>query len=246
MQIFSWYTPFVSGLTVSWTSNTSLTVAPGGATSDADTATLGTFLIDLGLDPVLDCTKSGINGVQSGALVASKKYNVYVVGDTTSALAAGVYAARTDEDVSLPMGYNVKRRIFTFTTDGSAYIVKGFQSGNGASRTWVYDTPISVLSAGTSSTYVAVDLSAYLPELAKDVAVSIKGSFTPNASGDIATLAQGDSTSTAGQAVITGFEAAKVQISNVSLPASADMEIQYKVTASGALSASLAAYVDEI
>lgn len=246
MQIFSWYTPFITGLTVSWTSNTSLTVAPGGATSDAESSTLGTYLIDLGVDPVLDCTVSGLNGVQGGALVASKKYNVYAIGDTTEANAAGVYAARTDEDLYLPAGYDRKRRIFTFATDSSAHIIAGFQTGNGTSRTWVYDTPISVLSAGTSTSYVTVDLSDYLPVVAKDIMVDVKASFTPNASGNIATLAQGDSTSTAGQAVITGYEAAKVEIINVSLPASADMEIQYKVAASGALDAALAGYVDEV
>jgi len=247
MLVQSWYTPYLDGLQVSWTSNTSLTVSPGICTADAESSALfGAQLINVGVDPVLDCTKTGTNGLQGGALANNTKYNVYAIGDISLPDGGAVYAVADGATISLPTGYSLKRRIFTFRTDGSAHILAGYQTGYGVDRTWVYDAPISVLSAGTSATYVTVDLSLSMPEIGRDMMVLIKGSFTPNASGDIATLAQGDSTATAGQAVITGFEATKVEIQTVSLPASADMEIQYKVTASGSLTAYIAGYVDSL
>lgn len=239
-----WYTPFIQGLTVEWTSNTSLTIAPGSCVSD-EVQGYGNQLIQLDEEVVLDCTVDGVNGVQSGALAASKLYHLYAIKSTNEGT-SGVYAARDDEDLYLPQNYNAKFRILSFTTDGSSFIRKGYQTGVSSDRTWTYDVPVSVLSAGTSATYVAIDLAAYLPDVEKNSMALIKGSFTPNASGDIATFAQGDSAATAGQAVITGFEATKVAIETVQVPVSTDLEIQYKVTASGSLGAALAGYVDQL
>lgn len=247
MLVNSWFAPVFEGFQVSWTSNTSLTIAPGICTADTtNQSNFGYQLINVGVDPVLDCTTSGVNGVQGGSLSASTKYNVYAIGDFNDDSVSGVYAVADGATISLPAGYNLKRRIFTFSTDSSSYIVAGFQTGNGLDRVWTYNTPITVLTSGTATSYTTVDLSGYLPEIGYDMMVTVKASFTPNASGDIATLAQGDSTATGGQAVVTGFEAAKVEIINVSLPASADMEIQYKVAASGSLTAALAGYVDSL
>ncbi len=245
MQVTAWFSPVLQGLNVAWTSNTSLTISSGEATSLQDTPSSPFYFMQTDAATVLDCTSDRVNGVQGGALVASKKYNVYLIGDILN-LETGFYASQSDLDLYLPAGYSVKRRIFTFTTDGSAHIRAGYQTGSSLDRVWTYDAPVSALTAGTSTTYVAVDLSAYLPVVARNLMVSMKSSFTSAASGDIATLAQGDSVAAAGQAVITGFEATKVEIITVELPASSDMEIQYKVASGGSLSASLSGYVDQL
>lgn len=244
MQTLAWYTPFIQGLTVSWTSTTSLTIKAGSCISD-DAPGYGNQLMQLDSDTVLNCALSGINGVQGGSLSANTLYDVYLV-KSTNENTVGVYAAANAESLYLPFNYNAKFRIFSFYTDGSSHIRDGSQTGQGFDRTWTYDVPVSFLTAGTSTTYATINLATYLPVIARKMWVYIKGSFTPSAAGDLATFATGGSVATAGQAFITGEVAASAMVQTVALPTSTINAIQYKVAASGSLNASLAGYVDQL
>lgn len=249
MFIYSWYTPYLSGLQVSWTSATSLTVLPGSVTADATSPDgQGFQLIQVGVDPLLDCTKSGANGVQGGSLAASTKYDVYAIGDTTLRNPGAVYAVSESATVSLPTGYNTKRRIFTFVTDGSANILKGYQTGSGFDRTWIFDAPPSALSAGAATSYTAISLNNWLPAKSRMTQVIVQGNFTPNTAGDIATFSEGTSTATNGQAQIAGNVTTKPAIAVLSnLVTDVNNNIQYKVTsASDSLGVTLVGYVDQL
>lgn len=242
-----WFTPYFTGFQALWTSTTSITIAPGVATADNNpNAVQGLQLINVGVDPLLDCTHAGLNGVQGGALVASTKYDVYAIGDYTEQNINGVYAVASGDTISLPTGYQLKRRILTFRTDGGAHILKFYQTGNSTDRQFTYDVPITVINAGTSTTYATVALDNYIPSLELALQVVLQGTFTPSVAGDMATLAQGDSTATNGQVQISGSVAAVPQIAQVTLPTDIDNNIQYKVAASGSLTATLIGYIDQL
>jgi hypothetical protein len=76
----------------------------------------------------LDCSTTGVNGLDTGTLANSTWYYDFVIGkpDGTTALLASTSLASP----TLPSGYTLKRRIGAFRTDGSAHILAYLQYGD--------------------------------------------------------------------------------------------------------------------
>lgn len=219
--------PYINGLGLTRTGNTTVTVASGAASdsTNVNDITLGALVTFTG-------TTVGVNGVDVAAIIASTFYAVYLIGDSTGYKTTACLASLSFTTPSLPFGYDMYRRIGSILTDGSSHVLQFWQiAGSGGSRRMYYDVGISVLSGGTSTTYANVDLSAAVPQNAT-TEVLFDIAFTANAATDIAQfLIYGSSATNGFVRYGTGVAAAQVgQIIVPCAPNTAKPEIQYKVT----------------
>lgn len=232
---------YVNGLELSWASTTTLTVAAGQCRDSSNV-----FDLVLGASTVLNGAVVGsVNGLDTGALANSTLYYVFVIADSTKYRPTGLLLSASETAPTMPAGYDILRRIGYARTDGSARILKFYQCGNAGMRKYVLDVPLSVLSGGSSATFAAVDLSTAIPAI-RNCLVGLQVSYTPAIAANAATIRPSGSASTAA-VDISGVVAAKAQLMQVeamSLLISGVPKVDYKVTASDALSLSVISFVD--
>ncbi|HUV85462.1 MAG TPA: hypothetical protein VMV86_07120, partial [Methanosarcinales archaeon] len=148
----------------------------------------------------------------------------------------------------MPAGYDLIRRIgYAIThTGGSSFMLLN-QAGVANDRTYFYDEPVNVLTAGTSATFADIDLSVAVPSV-DNMKVCLEGLFTPNAASDTANFRSGGSSATTGY-VLSGATATKVsseQMSIVSKLVVGVPTVQYKVAASGSLGVNVVNFTDTL
>lgn len=158
----------------------------------------------------VDNTINGPGGLSPGESVTpNTMYAIYIVADSRSylpisALATNSFNVFLVPGPGMPAGYDSWRFIGFWPTDSSSHWQTGYYFGLGSDLTFVYDTPQATpITSGSSSTYANVDLSGLVP-LYEDIPVSLYTVFTPGVAGDTLSLRAGDSSSTFGQAIITG------------------------------------------
>lgn len=229
--------PQIYNLVPTWVSNTSLTVSAGYAWDSTFT-----YSLTVPSTLTLDATTVGANGLDTGSLGASKWYYLYVIGDATGFNTPKLLLSLSATAPYMPAGtsesttYNIMRLIGIWPTDSSSHLINATVVGKSNDRTLYYDTKIAALTAGTSATYAAVDLSASVPPIAF-TPVTFNSQFTPNAAADVASLRPTGSSATS-DLTITGVVAAKAQGGQIKLLsnlASSVAKIDYLVTASGSL-----------
>ena len=229
----------VQGLELAWVSNTSLSMALGQA---RDSSNVNDIVLNA---PVtINAATNGINGLDTGVLVLSALYAVYVVGDSSGNNASGACISANASAPLLPVGYDMYRRIGWIRTDASVHFLLGYWTGNRNQRQFVYDVPIATgITAGSSATYAPVVLTTFVPAF-QNVLVNIEANWTANAAGDTMALqpfgATGDTlkyiAAVAGSSAHTLVrEFIQAQL-NVAAP-----EINYKVSA-GSLALNVAGY----
>jgi hypothetical protein len=119
---------------------------------------------------LIDCTKNGVNGLDTGALAASTFYYVYVIGDSNgfNKPAALVSTKCIYPDLlfnpanvlpELPYGYDSFRLVDVKVTDGSAHFLLSYTFGDGSYRKFVYDAPLTTGSSALTASYVALPLT---------------------------------------------------------------------------------------
>jgi hypothetical protein len=222
-------TPYVSGLAIAWASNTTLTVAAGQCSDSSNS-----FDIKAASALTINAAVVGANGIDTGALGASTVYNVFVIWQQVGRSTPAAIISTSSTPI-MPEGYDLYRRIGYTTTDGSSHFLLMYQYGSGLNRKYIYDAPISILSAGNSATYAATSLAAAVPAIS--TLVTFDAEFTPNAAGDTAALRPSGSASTT-FCIISSVAAAKEQKMQIQVPSlvvSSVAKIDYLVTASGAL-----------
>jgi hypothetical protein len=230
--------PSIYGLNIAWASTSSLTVSAGRCT-DVNRA----YDIEIPSTLTLDMSHVGANGIDTGTIGATKIYYIFAIGSSLGKAVPAVIASLSSTPL-MPYGYDIYRRIGWALTYSNTHFHKVYQIGNGSYRKYIYDGPVSVLSAGTSATYAAVSLAAGVPGMITEVILS--ASFTPAVAGDAAILRPAGSSSTTA-CVISGSVAAVAQKLQVTVPSSVvtgAATIEYAVAASGSLSLSVAGYVD--
>ncbi|GKS62455.1 hypothetical protein YTPLAS21_19130 [Candidatus Nitrosocosmicus sp.] len=193
----------------------------------------------------INCAVVGANGIDTGALGNSLLYHVYIIGDSTlNQDVAGLVSLASNSSPSLPFGYDMYRRIGTVRTDGTADLLVFDQRGYGQEKIMWYQASIATdITAGSSATFAAVDLSGSVPSTA-DVLIA-KCSFTPTGADDPLELRCGDSAVDEGQAIETGSAAGVVKKCNLWCPIGATIAsgVDYKVTGS-AVAINVQGYVD--
>lgn len=135
----------------------------------------------------INITNLGINGLDFGTVTTNALYCVYVIADAFNGLPpAGLISSSATSPV-MPDGYNIFKLIGYVRTDGSSNIMKGYWSGNGTNRSFVYDLEIIALSGGAATSYTAVSLSNKIPAIQNTMAyINIVG--TPSAASRVLAL----------------------------------------------------------
>lgn len=139
---------YLSGLTISndgVAPNTKIDVAAGLWCDDTQA-----ILINAASGAV-DCTTTGANGLDAGALAASAWYHVFAIAKTDGTNA--FLASTSPSAPTFPAGYTLKRRIGSFRTDGASHILAFTQRGQEFFwATPVHDVGLSPIPNNTSNT----------------------------------------------------------------------------------------------
>lgn len=261
--VYSWFTPFLDGLKLTYATTTTLTVGAGGCTnSDNDN------IITLATAVTLDLAIDGPGGIDTGVLTASTFYAVFVIASTSypgleanseatgyvnpypaTAVLSPYVTEGTLPTPSLSGPYNNYRYVGSVYVNASSQVTIFTQTGEGIDRTMTYAEPIATpITAGVSTTYANVDLTESVP--LPNLWVLARVALTPNSSASQTLLAPYGATSTAGYQIVKGQVAAVVAEAVVGLPSgsnSAAPYILYKTTsASDAVAISVSGYVDQL
>lgn len=185
---------YINGLVVSnnaTTPNTKVNLASGQARDVNDVMD-----INLLTAVVIDTAVIGdINGLDQGVLLASRLYAVYVIGDSTNKhQPAGLISLSANSVPLMPFGYDSYRKVGYAVTDSSVHFLKAYISGNNNARRFTYDSPIATsVTAGTSATYAAIDLSNMVPAV-DQTPVTFRANWTANAAADTFNMQGGNGT----------------------------------------------------
>ena len=226
---------YINGLGLSndgTTPNTLLDVAPGSCLDST-----ASYQLTLSASVKINSAVNGLNGLDAGAIAASKVYAVYVVWDPVSNNAAGAMISLSLTGPLMPFGYSAYLLVGYVTTDGSKNFLKGYWSaGNSSLRTFTYDAPIQCKS-GSDTSYTGIDLSDFVPGI-NNTPVVIYTNFNANAAADVANLQGYNSTGDAVTIIapVAGSVAHTTQ-QNVVLAQlnTAAPSIKYKVSAGSAV-----------
>jgi hypothetical protein len=131
---------------------------------------------------LLNAAVVGFNGIDTGALAASKVYHVYVISDPVSGNPSGTLLSLATSVVGplMPFGYSAYRHIGWAVTDSSSHFLLGYNAGNDNARLFMYDAPISVGTTASSSSYATVDLTKFVP-LVNNIPVIFNASISGTA-----------------------------------------------------------------
>lgn len=233
--------PYLEGFHVTRTGNRTLTVGAGYArdfTNTNDMVVSSTIAVDLNV--------IGVPGIDT-TIQANTTYVVTLVGDSTKFNSPTIQVGLLGG--TPPSGYDIFRRVGIIRTDGSANVLQFYQYGWGIDKWVYYDVPIQVLSAGTSATFAAVSLASAVPNYTNGTLVKFLATFNPNAAGDIFYIRPTGSSSTDGIVRMSADAAAADLVTVFEAPCLLDTgvsSIDYKVTASGALTLSVIGYLDSL
>jgi hypothetical protein len=164
----------------------------------------------------LNMATLGLNGLDTGTFAASSTYYIYAIGDSSNTNPSGVIASLSSVApvlTSVIGSSNYVYRLYDWwIADGSVHFLKGYTEGANNTKRRVWDTNVSVLSAGTSTTLAAVDLSLAAPAL-NNMPVLLEVGYTPATANDAVAIAPGTSTNSTVATLpnISGVVATKVQ-----------------------------------
>ncbi len=237
---------YVNGLQLSWVSNSTASVSSGQCRDS-------TNIVDIVIGAtatVISTAFVGVNGLDSGTAAVSTDYNVFAISDSASRNPSGFLISTSAANPVMPSGYDSLRLIGRLKTNSSSQLILFYQTGNGSVRTYQWDSPIAVLTGGTSATFVAVPLTAGMPAIRSTVILNAK--YTPAVAANIASLRPtGSSVAAASSPVVmSGAVAAVVQdfppFTMLPLLATGAPSIDYVVTTSDALTLLVVGYVDNL
>ncbi len=136
-------------------------ISPGECRSDDDSedVTSGSVI-------TVDITSSGANGLDTGSVAGNTWYAVWIIWNPTSETAAGLFSTSFSSP-TMPSGYTKKRRIGVVRTAILGTIRPFSRFFNGWDREYRWDesseSTVKVLSSGSSTSFVSVDLSDHVP-----------------------------------------------------------------------------------
>ena len=150
-----------SNLVITVTANATLTVTAdaavlqnaGGGTARVTSASV-----------TINTASAGANGLDTGAIAASKWYAVYLIYNSASSTTAGMISLAYPAPTTLPSGYNYYARLGWVATDGSSNLLRTKQLGKNvqyivtatASSTATggnTPSPVVIISGTASSTF---------------------------------------------------------------------------------------------
>lgn len=230
------------GLEVSRASNTTLQIAAGMCRDSSNRLdiTVGSDFPNLQGATVsapltVNAAVVGANGLDQGTFAASKVYAVYVIADSQGYKnVAGLLSLASNSAPKLPNDYNAYRLVGYAVSDASTHFLAMYQLGSGQARKLVFDAPqATAITAGASTSYADVDLSALVPPV-ENVLVSVVTDFNANAAADVLNLKGFSSTGDAVNVVAQVAGSTAHLWSNDAVLSQLDTatpKVQYKVSA---------------
>lgn len=184
---------YANGLAISndaTTPNTKLDVAVGSILDST-----GVYQMQLTTGVTIDTSTVGLNGIDTGVLLASKVYAVYLVGDPVSGQATGAMVSLSFTTPYLPFNYSTFKLIGYAITDASVHFLKGYWTGgNSTSRLFMYDAPqATAVTAGAATTATGIALTTLVPAV-NNLPVWLYTDMTPSAASRVLSLTPGNAT----------------------------------------------------
>ena len=235
---------YVQGGKIAFVSGTKVSIASGQFRNSTNAND-----IILSSAVTINAAINGANGLDSGALANSTLYAVYVIADSTGYNATAGMLSTSFTAPTLPVGYDMFRRLGAVLTSGAAAILDFTQADTGISRAVWYGAAVaSAVTAGASTSFAVVDCTAIVPSTASQII--LKAVLTADG-GATRTAAFKDlaSSSAAGQAIISS-PASTVTTASVVVPsvvAGGVTGVDYLVSnGSAALAVSVFGYIDQL
>ena len=155
---------------------------------------------------------------------------------------------------TLPLGYDMFRRIGAVLTGGGSTVLPFWQDngGNGSGRKMWYDAPISVLAATAAAAFTAQSLAVAVPAIALGSAntdVVLQADLLPNAPADFVEIRPTGSAAAAGNVKMSGDDAAVHhfdQITAVAALSAGAASIDWITDAASTVALTVSAYVDKL
>lgn len=224
---------YVNDLAVAYATTTTLTIGTGACRDS-------TNQMEIQVDSTLTVNSAvaGAGGLDTGTIANSTWYAVHVIADSTLYNPVVGMISTSATAPTLPFGYGAFRHVGWVLTNGSAQFLKFYQVGKQSARKFQWDTPISVLSAGSQTSFTAVSLATAMPAVA--VPVKLNAAYTPNSATNTAQIRPtGSSVAEDSAPVILGAGVAAAQkfppFEVIPQLATGNPSIDYLVQASDAL-----------
>lgn len=231
---------YVQGGALSFVSGTSITIASG---QFRDSTNVNDIVLSSAATIV--ASANGANGLDVGALANSTLYAVYVIGDSTGFNATAGLLSTSFSAPTLPAGYDMFRRIGAVLTSGAAAILDFSQAGR---TIWYAAAIATAVTAGASTTFALVNVSAMVPSTASSVILEAVLTADAGATRTAAFKASGSS-SAAGQVVMSS-PASTVTSTSLVCPCTtitSTTGVNYLVSnVAAALAVSVFGYVDQL
>lgn len=246
---------YIAGLNISVASTTVMAIAPGQARDSTDNIdmpvgfpnlqgnTVPDVLFQNFMQPIfVNSAVNGANGLDSGALIATMDYAIYLIADSRGYKpVAGILSLTSNAFPLLPLGYDSYILLGFVQTDGAVHFVASATNPLNARnlRSYYLSPAVSVLSGGNATTFTAINLSTPIPTTtARNVIAYLLVTFIPAAIGDnVQFRPTGEGTpQTAGLVTITGIAANIAQTQYIQVicgVAGGIPEIDYKVSVAG-------------
>lgn len=235
---------YMNGLGISnnaTTPNTKLDVALGQC---RDSTNVFDMVLLSGV--TINAATNGVNGLDTGSFAASKVYAIYLISDPVNGNATGAMISLSATAPTMPDGYSAFRVIGYAVSDGSTHFLKGYwTAGNVSLRTFTFDAFLATsVTAGTSATYAAIDLSTKVPAI-DQLPVRFEFNWTANAAADTFNMQGGNGTGDQFLAIapVAGGTAHTVGFAQVLSQLVATVPtVNYKVSAVGGVAINVAGY----
>jgi hypothetical protein len=246
---------YISGLNLSIASTKIIAIEPGQARDSTDNIDMPVGFPNLqgtvapavqfaNYQPPLlvNSAVNGANGLDTGILLASTQYAVYLIADSRGYLpVAGMLSLTSNVGPIMPLGYDSFRLIGFVATDGSINFVYATNKPQNMKFALSYynQPPISVLAGGNATTFTAIDLTtggAVPTTTLQNVIVQLLVVFTPLAANDTVQFRPTGSAATANVTTIVGTTAGVAQTQYIQVIAgvgASKPEIDYKVSVAG-------------
>lgn len=142
------------------------------------------------VDLTIAITTPGLNGLDTGAEANATWYYLWVVGKSDGSVGAVFSTSATSP--TMPAGYTHKGRVGAIYNDGSGDLYQFYQRGR-----HVMQGRLSVLAAGTSTSYATVSLATAVPPIATAVTIEVQLSVSSGSNDAQANVAAEGSGTTA-------------------------------------------------
>lgn len=207
---------------------------------------------DVNIDKQVSTLASGTT-VLNGTVIAEGQVTQPVYNVANNYQPAGLLSLSATAP-TLPIGYDMFRRVGAVLTSGGSVFLPFWQSenGNGTSRTMWYDAPISVLAATAAAAFTAQSLAAAVPAVAAagaNTQVILQADLLPNAAANFVELRPTGSAAAAGNVKMSGdvggvhhFD----QLHAVAAISAGNVSIDWITDAASTVALTVSAYVDKL